>query len=200
VSYFITGTDTDVGKTVVATVIAHGLGAHYWKPIQTGAAHGTDSDFARRWLGDTRVLPERYVFAAPLSPHLAAVREQRNIDVRDCEQMFARAPTRLVVEGAGGVLVPINGDMLLADVMARLALPVIVVARTSLGTINHTLLTIEALQRRDIVVRGVIMNGDPQPDVVRTISGYAPVIGEVRWCARFDARWFDTTFASLELS
>ncbi|MBC7794995.1 MAG: dethiobiotin synthase [Clostridia bacterium] len=198
-SYFVTGTDTGVGKTVVATMLAHGLGAHYWKPIQTGATESTDSDFARRWLGHARVVPESFVFAAPLSPNLAAASEGRVIDVRDCERAFARTPRPIVVEGAGGVLVPLARGVLLVDLMAQLALPVIVVARTSLGTINHTLLTLECLSRRGLAVRGVILNGEPQSNVARTIAEYAPFIGKIQPCATFDSDWFNLAYKDLDL-
>src|ERR1700744_2549432 len=111
--FFVTGTDTGIGKTVVATALTKTLGAKYWKPIQTGSIEGTDSDFVRKWLGAENVLPEAYVFKAPLSPHLASVRENKNIEVEKIIEKFKTYTGRFIVEGAGGALVPINSSTLM---------------------------------------------------------------------------------------
>lgn len=161
--YFVTGTDTGVGKTVVAAILTLGLEAEYWKPVQSGvdgpAGLSTDSECVARWTGlpAERLHPEAYRLALPASPHLSAAREGVRIRLARLNLPAIRRP--LVVEGAGGVLVPLNGRKLMVDLMVQLRLPVIVVARASLGTINHTLLSLEALRARRLAVAGVVVNG-----------------------------------------
>lgn len=154
--FFITGTDTDIGKSVIASWLCIHTSADYWKPIQTGSIQGTDSDYVRQ-LAHANIHPEAYVFKAPSSPHIAAEMENCHIDIN-----YIHLPkiNKLIVEGAGGVLVPINKSVLMIDLIKQLQLPVIVVARSGLGTINHTCLTLEALQMRNIKITGVIMNGE----------------------------------------
>ncbi len=160
--YIVTGTDTDVGKTVFAAGLAAHLGAHYWKPVQAGVEDGTDSQrVAELTAGAAQILPEAHVLATPCSPHEAARIDGATIDPARLALPATRGP--LVVEGAGGVLVPFADDLLAADLFARWALPVILVARTSLGTISHSLLSLEALKARGIPVHGVVFNGDAEP-------------------------------------
>lgn len=158
---FVTGTDTDVGKTLVAAWLTHHWGAEYWKPIQTGSAQGTDYDSVARLVPGAVIHPPAAVLAAPLSPHEAARRERTRIELSAIVPPDTAGP--LVVEGAGGVMVPINEAALMVDLMERLALPVLVVARSGLGTINHTLMTLEVLRRRRLPVLGVVMNGQLNP-------------------------------------
>jgi dethiobiotin synthetase len=157
--YVVTGTDTGVGKTVVSAGLAGHLRARYWKPVQAGLDEETDSDAVRRLTeGRAHVLPERYRLATPCSPHEAA-----RIDGVAIEREALALPEGdgpLIVEGAGGVLVPVSGDTLYADLFAQWRLPVILVARTALGTINHSLLSLEALRARAIAVAGVVLSGD----------------------------------------
>jgi dethiobiotin synthetase len=157
--YVVTGTDTGVGKTVVSAGLAGHLRARYWKPVQAGLDEETDSDAVRRLTeGRAHVLPERYRLATPCSPHEAA-----RIDGVAIEREALALPEGdgpLIVEGAGGVLVPVSGDTLYADLFAQWRLPVILVARTALGTINHSLLSLEALRARAIAVAGVVFSGD----------------------------------------
>lgn len=157
--YTVTGTDTDVGKTVVAAGLAGHLGAHYWKPVQAGTIDGTDAGAVARLAGGrVKVLPEAYVLKTPCSPHEAA-----RIDGVKIERARLALPGilgPLVVEGAGGALVPMTDDLLAADLFADWGLPVILVARTTLGTINHSLLSMEALRRRGLTVHGVVFVGD----------------------------------------
>jgi dethiobiotin synthetase len=152
---FITGTDTNVGKTLISSWIALHTGFPYFKPIQTGTSYGSDS-FEVQKLSHTKVYPESYAYKEPLSPHLAAKLENGTIDI---EKIILPEVNNLIIEGAGGVLVPINDTYLMVDLIKKLGAPVILVARTTLGTINHTLLSIEALRSRNIQVAGVIMNG-----------------------------------------
>ncbi len=157
---FVTGTDTDVGKTVVAACLAAAWSANYWKPVQTGLSSdrgdsATVTDLAG--LPADRVFPPAYTFQAPLSPHAAAAAERASISLA---AIRPPATSRLiVVEGAGGVLVPLNDTDLMVDLIRALGLPAILVARTTLGTINHTLLSLEALRHRGIEVAGVVLNG-----------------------------------------
>lgn len=156
--FIVAGTDTDVGKTVVAAGLAGALRARYWKPVQAGLDGETDSDTVQRLTtGNATVLPEAYRLTTPCSPHEAARIDGVTIDPAHLALPEGDGP--MVVEGAGGVLVPLSDDLLSADMFARWALPVVLVARTTLGTINHSLLTIEALRARAIPLAGVIFSG-----------------------------------------
>jgi dethiobiotin synthetase len=157
--YTITGTDTDVGKTVFAAALAAYLGADYWKPVQAGLDGETDSQTVARLGGSkVRILPEAYRLATPCSPHEAARIDGVTIDPARLALPGVAGP--LVVEGAGGVLVPHGSGLLAADLFAMWALPVVLVARTALGTINHSLLSLEALRARNIAVLGIVFSGE----------------------------------------
>lgn len=171
----VTGTDTDVGKTVAAAALAWRLGASYWKPIQAGLDPAADSDTVARLAG-VDILPEAYRLATPCSPHLAAEIDGVMID----PARLTPRPGRVVIEGAGGALVPVTRDLLYADLFARWGLPVIIVARTALGTINHSLLTIEALRTRGVTIAGMLFSGEEVPDSQETICA----IGKVRSLGR----------------
>ncbi len=167
-AFVVTGTDTDVGKTVFAAALTGALDAHYWKPVQAGLDEGGDRAQVARLAGlaEDRVLPEAYRLATPCSPHRAAEIDGVIID----PDGLALPPQRpLVVEGAGGALVPLGGDLLYADLFAHWGLPTIVVARTALGTINHSLLTIEALRARGVPVHGIAFVGEAIEDSEATI-------------------------------
>jgi dethiobiotin synthetase len=172
--FFITGTDTDVGKTVFAAALVGAIGGCYWKPVQCGLTPETDSETVRRLAGlpPDRVLPEAYRLQMPASPHIAAATEGIEIDPGRLTLPHADWP--LVVEGAGGLMVPLTPSLLVIDLAARLRLPVILCARTRLGTINHSLLSIEALRRRDIPIHGIAFVGDEErgaEDTVVAIGG-----------------------------
>lgn len=174
---FVTGTGTGVGKTVLsAALMLRYPQASYWKPIQTG----TDDDTAEvRRLSGGRVIDAGIRLPDPVSPHLAAQRVQMSIDLEVLVTQVRSTP--VIVEGAGGVLVPVNNSQTMADLMVLLGLPVIVAARSTLGTINHTLLTIEALRARALRVAGVVMIGDSNPDNRAAIEHYGnvAVVGEM---------------------
>ncbi|OBX19099.1 dethiobiotin synthase [Erythrobacter sp. QSSC1-22B] len=155
----VTGTDTEIGKTVFAAGLAGALAGHYWKPVQAGIEDGSDRDRVASLSGlpTARILPEAYRLTTPCSPHEAAARDGVAIDTSLLEPPAARP---LVIEGAGGVLVPLTDEVLFADVFARWRLPAIIVARTGLGTINHSLLTIEALRTRGVPILGIAFVGD----------------------------------------
>jgi dethiobiotin synthase len=181
--FFITGTDTGVGKTVVSALLCAALDAHYWKPIQTGTRGGMDRNTVMHLaqLPRSRILPESYRFAAPVSPHVAAQRAGIRIELRKIRMPRIPARASLVVEGAGGVLVPINETQFMTDVVRHLKLPVLLVTRTALGTINHTLLSLAALRAARLDVRGVVMAGQPNAENRKAIERYGDiqVIGSV---------------------
>lgn len=165
----VTGTDTDVGKTVFAAALTGALGASYWKPVQAGTDDGTDRQRVARLAGiaTKRILPEAYSLATPCSPHRAAAIDGVTIDLD--RLALPQVEGALVVEGAGGVLVPIVGQTTFGDLFARWQRPVVLVARTALGTINHSLLSIEALRSRGVPLLGVAFIGDSVPDSEETI-------------------------------
>jgi dethiobiotin synthetase len=174
----VTGTDTGIGKTVVSAMLTLALDAYYWKPIQSGTAGGTDTErvAALTGLPAARFLPERHVLREPLSPHRAAELDGVEIEPDDVSLPNGVPEDRfLIVEGAGGVLVPVNRRTLQIDMFARWRAPVVVVARTTLGTINHTLLTLDVLKRRAIPVQGILFVGDAMPDSERTIADFSGV-------------------------
>lgn len=159
----VTGTDTDIGKTVFAAALTAALGARYWKPVQSGLDGGSDAErVAALGVPAERIMPEAYRLLTPCSPHLAAEIDGVEIDPDRLTPPSTSGP--LVVEGAGGALVPVTRRLLYADLFARWGHPVVVVARTSLGTINHSLLTIEALRARGVPILGVAFNGDALED------------------------------------
>lgn len=166
----VTGTDTGVGKTVFAAALAGALGAFYWKPVQSGLEGETDSEAVQRLgrLPSDRIVPEAWRLRTPISPHLSAELDGVAILPEALSPPETDGP--LIVEGAGGVLVPLTRQVLFADVFARWRIPVILCARTELGTINHTLLSVEALRRRSIPILGVAFLGDERPDTEQTVA------------------------------
>lgn len=183
----IVGTDTDVGKTVVSALVVQGLGAHYWKPVQSGLEGPTDSERVRSLieLPDERLLPEAYRLTAPVSPHWAA---ERDGVVIDPQRLVLPERRPLVVETAGGLLVPLRRDWLQIEQIGRWGLPVLLVARSGLGTLNHTLLSLEALRQRSIPVLGLVLNGPPHADNPGTLEqlGGVPVLLELPPLERLD--------------
>ena len=180
-AYIVTGTDTGIGKTTVAAMLVLALDAVYWKPIQSGTEEGTDRQRvqALTQLPDDRLLPERYVLSQPLSPHRAA--ELDGIEIKAEALVLPAFDRTLVIEGAGGLMVPVTRNKLQIDVFADWSLPIILCARTALGTINHTLLSIEALRGRHMRLHGLIFVGDDNPDNMRTIADFsgARILGHV---------------------
>ncbi len=175
--FVVTGTDTGVGKTVFAAALAEVLDGAYWKPIQCGLGGGGDSETVRRLtdLPADRILPEAYRFGMPASPHIAAARE--GIEINPARLMPPETDRPLVIEGAGGLLVPITGELLQIDLFARWQIPVILVARTALGTINHSLLSLEALRARGVPIQGIAFVGDANEEPERTIIELGRVRG-----------------------
>ncbi len=199
----IAGIGTDVGKTVVSAVVCEALSADYWKPVQSGIADGPgDSQTVAALLqcGPERVHPPAYAFKAPLSPHAAAALEGSSVTLERLVAPNTNSP--LVVELAGGVLVPLNDEHTNIDLVARLGLPVLVVSRHYLGSINHTLLTLEALRAREIAVMGVIFNGEELPDTERVIArlGQVPVLGRIPTFPELTAASIRAAAESLDLA
>ena len=181
--FFVTGTDTDVGKTVVSAWLVARLGACYWKPVQAGNQPETDSAIVRRLSGapPDRILPEAYVLPEPIAPHEAARRAGITIDMERLVPPPCNRP--LVVEGAGGLMVPLTDRAYVIDLATELHLPIILVTRSTLGTINHTLLSLEAIRRRGLPLAGVVVNGPETPHNRAAIERYGQVevVAEIPW-------------------
>lgn len=174
-AFVIAGTDTGVGKTVFAAALTQALSASYWKPIQAGMAEPTDSEVVASIGGvpPHRIHAEAYRLRTPASPHFAAERDDVAIDVKRLTPPADERP--LVIELAGGLLVPITRTVLQIDVVAKWCLPVILVARTSLGTINHSLISLEALRSRGIEISGVVFVGDAVADSEEVVTAFGGV-------------------------
>lgn len=156
---FITGIGTDVGKTVVSAIITQALEADYWKPIQAGDLNTSDTHKIKAYVSNskTKFFENSYALNTPASPHLAAEIDGVTIDIQKIKE--PKTKNHLVIEGAGGIFVPINTTETIVDLIQP-DYKVIVVSRHYLGSINHTLLTIEALQNRNIKIAGIIFNGE----------------------------------------
>ena len=194
----VAGTDTGMGKTTFAAMLTLALDGVYWKPVQSGTLAETDTQAVARMTGlpSDRFLPEAYRLTQPLSPHSAAAIDGARIET---ERLTPRAgPRPLIVELAGGLMVPLRRDVLQIDVVARWKVPVVLCARTALGTINHTLLSIEALRARKIPLLGVAFIGEAKPETESAISeiGRARSLGRMPTLPTLDAASLKTTFQS----
>jgi dethiobiotin synthetase len=179
--FVVSGTDTGIGKTVFSAALAGALGASYWKPVQSGLDEETDSEAVARLGGvpQERILPEAYRLSTPVSPHLSARLDGVTIDAKRLVPPPTASP--LLIEGAGGLLVPLTDHLLFADIFVRWRIPVILCARTSLGTINHTLLSLEVMKHRGVPTFGIAFIGDENHETQRIIveiSG-VPVLGRL---------------------
>lgn len=172
-NYFVTAIGTDSGKTFISAIITKALKADYWKPIQAGFP--TDSEAIKRLLGETTTIhPERYVLNTPASPHMAAAIDKVEIKISDFE-LPRKESEHLVIEGAGGILVPINEKDYVIDLAQSMGCEVILVCDLYLGSINHSLLSINELKRRGLSLKGIVFNGDANPDSERIIEKVAGV-------------------------
>ncbi|QCR21420.1 dethiobiotin synthase [Pontibacter sp. SGAir0037] len=158
--YFVTGIGTDVGKTVAAAILTEALQADYWKPVQAGGLDFTDTDTVKSLVSNEKsfFFPEAYRLKMAASPHRAAAAEGIEIDMKGLK--LPETQNNLIVEGAGGLMVPLNKRSLVIDLVQQLGLEVVLVSRNYLGSINHTLLTAEVLRYRKIPVAGIIFNGE----------------------------------------
>jgi dethiobiotin synthetase len=172
--YFVTGIGTSVGKTVVSAVLVEKLSADYWKPVQSGDLDNSDTQKVRSLISDDQSIfhREAYRLTEPLSPHESARRDGVMIDLEDIRPPVTTRP--LIIEGAGGLMVPLNNTGLMIDLIQRLNCEVILVSQNYLGSINHTLLSIEALRSRDIPIKGIVFNGlqtSSSEDIILKYSG-----------------------------
>ena len=194
----VAGTDTGIGKTVFSAGLADLLGARYWKPIQSGLEGETDSEIVAGLggLSDDRIVPERYRLRTPASPHQAAAIDGVHIDAGALGVPDVRG--RLVIEGSGGLMVPLDRTRLYIDIFAGWRMPVVLCARTTLGTINHSLLSIEALRRRDIEILGIAFIGEGNSESERAICEIGGVrrLGRLPWLAPLTREALRTAFAS----
>lgn len=196
-TFVVTGTDTDIGKTVFAAGLAAAIGAKYWKPVQAGFEDGSDSErVAVSGVPETMILREAYCLTTPCSPHRAAEIDGVAIDPERLS--LPQVGGSLVIEGAGGALVPVTRDMLYADLFARWGAPAIIVARTSLGTINHSLLTIEALRARKVPILGMAFIGEEHEDSEATICafGKVPRLGRLPFLDPLDSQSLHAAFTA----
>jgi dethiobiotin synthetase len=197
-TFVVSGTDTNVGKTVFSAGLAGALGAYYWKPIQSGVAPEGDKETVTRLSGlpASHILPEKYRLNAPLSPHRSA--ELDGIVIKPDTLVRPQVHSPLVIEGAGGLMVPITREFLQIDLYRKWDLPVILVARTTLGTINHTLLSIAALRMQEIPLHGVAFIGEDNSDNIRTIGemGDVRVLGRLPHLPQLNAHTLRDAFTS----
>lgn len=199
--FFITGSDTNVGKTIVSAMLTLGLQAAYWKPIQSGLDPISDTDYVRSVTGldDSHFLPERFQLTEPLSPHAAAAIDGVQIQLSDFECPAVGSKSHLIVEGAGGLMVPLNDRHFILDLIRHLNLPVCLVTRSTLGTINHTLLSLMALRQAKIPILGVILNGPKNPSNREAIAHYGqvPILGELDILEAIDAQTLKQAYQSI---
>jgi len=193
---FITGTDTGIGKTLLSSLLVTALDRDYWKPIQTGATEETDREIVVKQTGipDNRAHPETYIFDQPVSPHLAA--EWRGMEI-DIERIQRPSSSKdLVIEGAGGIMVPINSRVFMLDLARHLNTTLVIASRTALGTINHTLLTVNTIRSAQLPMTGVVMIGDENKDNRRAVERYGnvPVIGWIPRLERIDRETLQSVF------
>ena len=172
--FFVTGIGTDIGKTVVSAVLVEALHADYWKPIQSGNLDFTDADFIKEYtIHHENIHSEEYLFSEPVSPHLAAKFDNKIIDFQHIK--LPKSNNYIIVEGAGGLLVPLSQEYLIIDLIIKLQLPVILVSMNYLGSINHTLLTIASLKQKNIEIAGIIFNGEPNIETENFILNYTGI-------------------------
>jgi len=179
--FFITGIGTEIGKTVVSSILTEYLQADYWKPVQSGDLHWTDTMKVQSLISNEKSFfhPECHRLNAPLSPHASAALDGVQIQLSDFT--LPQTSNHLIVEGAGGLMVPLNDQDLMLDLIHQLKIPVILVSRNYLGSINHTILSIEALKHRKIPIAGIVINGEPNPATESFIENYSqlPVLFRV---------------------
>jgi dethiobiotin synthetase len=204
--FWIVGTGTEVGKTIISALFVTGLNASYWKPVQSGLLEGTDSETVKLIcdLKDDRLIPEVYRLTQPLSPHLSAKLDGKYIDM---DNFFLPDPTllhqgSLVIEAAGGLYVPLNDNHFMIDLVKLLAMPAVLVCRSELGTINHSLLSIEALRTKNIPIAGFLTNGLKNTDNIDAISKYGQIkfLGHVPKMRKINKKILATLWNELELS
>lgn len=180
--YFITGIGTNVGKTVASAILTEALEADYWKPIQSGNIEGTDRQTVLHLISNTKTVcfTECYNFKAPLSPNMAAALEAEEINL-DKIQVPITNNTALIIEGAGGILVPLNQEAFVIDLAHPLNAEIILVVSNYLGCINHTLLSLNYLLSQSLPIKGIILNGYFSEDLKATLLHFikVPVLAHI---------------------
>jgi dethiobiotin synthetase len=178
---FVTGIDTNVGKTIVSAILVEALKADYWKPIQSGNIEGTDAHTVQNLISNSysKIHPEAYSLKAPTVPSYAA--DLEGVKVEPLQIGLPPTANRLIVEGAGGLMVHLTGDFMVVDLIQQLDIPVVLVSKNYLGSINHTLLSIEAMRHRGIDILGIIYNGEPSTHMRQLIydTSGIPEIGSI---------------------
>ena len=199
--FIICGTDTDIGKTLISSFFVRGLNSFYWKPIQSGIESQTDSQTVKKLalVSKEKIIKEAYVFTKPLSPHWAAEIDKETINLDMLK--LPKVKGSLIVETAGGLMVPITRNFLQIDQIKQWGLPVILVCKSSLGTLNHTLLSIEALKRRNIKILGLVINGEKHLDNPKTLFEFSgiPIITEFPSIQNIDSNNLDILWKELDI-
>ena len=198
---FVTGIGTGIGKTFVSAILAKALDADYWKPVQAGYKEGTDSEWVARWLQETGsvVHPEVYRLAKPASPHIAAREEGITIDISKICEKIPQNDRTLLIEGAGGILVPLNGSQFVADLIKEMGAKVILVSRNYLGSINHSLLTARVCREMQIPVIGWVFNDqylDYEEEIVKWSN--FPRIASIPWTDNINGTFINSQAAAIK--
>ena len=171
--FFISGTGTNVGKTIISSVLVKKLGADYFKPIQCGKniSSETDSDVVKKLCPKVKIFTESYFFIKPESPNIASQKENKKVELKELLKIRKeKTNNKIIIEGAGGLQVPINDNYLMSDVAKKFNLPLILVAKTSLGTINHTLMSIQIIKEKKINFCGIVFIGNNREETIKTIK------------------------------
>ena len=195
--FFVTGTDTNVGKTIVSAILVYKLNGIYWKPIQCGTSEGfTDTEIVRKILklDKKKVLKEKFFLREPISPNLASRKEKIKIKAKSFKIVDYKKKESLIVEGAGGILVPINKNEFVVDIIKKINLPLILVSSTKLGTINHTLMSLEVLFSRKQEICGIVFVGPDNKESIKTIYNFSskingkptPILGRIPIVKKLD--------------
>ena len=199
--FIICGTDTDIGKTLISAFFVRGLNSFYWKPIQSGIESETDSQSVKRLskINKEKIINEAYIFTQPVSPHWAAEIDQQFIDFQQLN--LPNVDGSLIVETAGGLMVPITRSYLQIDQIKKWNIPVILVCKSGLGTLNHTLLSIEALKKRNIRILGLVINGEKHSDNPTTLKQFSsiPIIAEFPFIKEIDFNKLDVLWEELNI-
>ena len=199
--FVICGTDTDIGKTLISAFFVKGLNSFYWKPIQSGVESESDSQVVKRLskVHKAKIINEAYIFRKPVSPHWAAEIDKKVINCQLLNLPNIDGP--LIVETAGGLMVPITRNYLQIDQIKKWNIPVILVCKSALGTLNHTLLSIEALQKRRIKILGLVINGEKHLDNPKTLSEFSnlPIIAEFPYIHKINSDNLDILWKELNI-
>ena len=199
--FVICGTDTDIGKTLISSFFVRGLNSFYWKPIQSGIGSETDSQAVARLakVNKAKIISEAYIFKEPVSPHWASEIDQKVINFQLLN--LPKIDGSLIVETAGGLMVPITRNYLQIDQIKQWDIPVILVCKSGLGTLNHTLLSIEALKKRNIKILGLVINGKKHLDNPKTLTEFSnlPIIAEFPYIDKIDSNHLDILWKELNI-